>query len=153
MSVRIEKSIEVVDFRLVTSWLAQSYWSPGILQDRVERAARNSSLVLSAWVGDQMVGYARVVSDQTTFAWLADVWVDEGHRGLGIARLIVGTALADPDHQGLRRWVLATKDAHGVYEKVGFRPLPNPERWMVFMPGSIVAEYDGQSGRSLSDAQ
>ena len=73
----------------------------------------------------------RVISDRTTFAWLADVYVDAPHRGKGIGKAMVRYALDHSEHQGLRRWVLATKDAHGVYEECGFEPIPNPERWMI----------------------
>ena len=130
--------LEHVDFPLVHRWLTDSYWSPGITLEKVKKAAAGSSLLVSAYVDGSQVGYLRVVSDGTTFAWVADVWVDEPHRGQGIAQSMVNAALEHPGHQGLRRWVLATRDAHRTYEACGFGPLPYPERWMVHFPeGSI----------------
>ncbi len=127
----IDTSLERIDFDLVHSWLTSSYWSPGVSQERVERAARRSSLVIGAYNESRQLGYCRVISDETSFAWLCDVFVDEAHRGIGIAKEMVRFALAHPDYQGLRRWVLATRDAHDVYRACGFEPLVNPERWMI----------------------
>jgi GNAT superfamily N-acetyltransferase len=123
-----------IDFARVHGWLASTYWSPGIARERVERAAAGSSLVVGAYLGGEQAGYLRVVSDQVTFAWICDVFVDEAHRGRGIARAMVRFALTHPDHQGLRRWLLATADAHAVYAGCGFKPLDNPERWMHIRP-------------------
>lgn len=131
----IDDSLERVDFERVHGWLATAYWSPDVPRARVERAARHSSLVVGAYVGDTQTGYMRVVSDRATFAWICDVWVDESHRGKGIARAMVGFALQHPEHQSLRRWVLATRDAHGVYAECGFEPLVAADRWMVHFPG------------------
>ena len=123
-----------VDFAAVHRWLAGSYWSPGIAREVVERAAKHSSLVIGVYRGGEQVGYARVISDRATFAWVADVYVDEAHRGRGLGREMIRFALADPEHQGLRRWLLATKDAHGVYAEVGFGPLDKPESMMIHRP-------------------
>jgi GNAT superfamily N-acetyltransferase len=125
------------DFERVHGWLTTTYWSPGISRDRVERAAHHSSLVVNAYEGEQQVGYCRIVSDRTTFAWVCDVFVDETARGKGLARRMVSAAMADPEHQGLRRWLLATLDAHGVYAGIGFEPLPEPERWMIRRPSKV----------------
>ena len=130
----ISKDKSKLDLPKVHSWLTGSYWSPGVSLEKVERAALHSSLVIGAYIGVEQVGYLRVVSDKTHFAWVADVWVDEPHRGKGLAKKMVQAALEDPDHQGLRRWVLATRDAHDVYSACGFIPLPEPERWMVRLP-------------------
>jgi GNAT superfamily N-acetyltransferase len=133
-----------IDFERVHSWLTNTYWSPGIAQEKVERAAKGSSLVLGVYQkssgeneSGQQVGYMRVISDKATFAWICDVFVDEAHRGQKIASAMVSFALAHPEHQGLRRWVLATRDAHPVYAGVGFTPLPEPDRWMIHLPDSI----------------
>ncbi len=72
-----------------------------------------------------------MVYDGATLAWVCDVFLEESHRGKGIARALVRHAMEDPEHQGLRRWLLATRDAHGVYESLGFEPLQEPGRWMV----------------------
>jgi GNAT superfamily N-acetyltransferase len=122
-----------IDLPRVQSWLSASYWSPGIPLETVEKAVQNSSLVVSVQTGGEQVAYLRVVSDRATFGWIADVWVDEAHRGKGLARFMVRYALDHPDHQGLRRWILATRDAHDIYASCGFVPLPEPGRYMVKM--------------------
>jgi GNAT superfamily N-acetyltransferase len=130
----VVEGLERVDFGRVHGWLSSTYWSPGVAREKVERAAHNSSLVVGAYADGEQVGYLRVVSDKATFAWICDVYVDEAHRGKGIARAMVSYALNHPDHQGLRRWLLATADAHGIYAECGFKPLDNPERWMFLRP-------------------
>lgn len=130
----IDDSFDRIDFDRVHGWLASSYWSPGIAREKVERAAKYSSIVVGAYLNGEQAGYLRVVSDRATFAWIADVWVDEAHRGKGIARAMVRFALEHPEHQGFRRWVLATKDANGVYAGCGFVQIDNPERWMIYRP-------------------
>jgi GNAT superfamily N-acetyltransferase len=127
-----------LDFKRVHAWLASTYWSPGVARERVEKAARNSSLVIGVYQGEIQVGYLRIVSDKTTFAWVCDVFVDETHRGKGIAKAMVRYAQEHPEHLGLRRWILATKDAHDVYSGVGFELIPNPERWMIWFPSRTV---------------
>lgn len=120
-----------MDFERVHAWLTTAYWSPGVTREQVERAAKYSSLVLGAFNGDLQVGYLRVVSDRTTFAWVCDVFVDESYRGKGVAQALVKHALSNPDHQNMRRWLLATRDAHKTYSAVGFEPLQHPDRWML----------------------
>jgi len=129
MDIRL--GVEYTDFQTVHAWLTTTYWSPGVTRETVERAAAYSSIIVNAYEGDQQIGYCRIVSDRTTFAWVCDVYVVEEHRGNGYARAMVNAAMEDPEHQGLRRWLLATKDAHGVYEQIGFEPLVEPARWMV----------------------
>jgi len=135
VTYEIDDDFARIDFARVHAWLASAYWSPGIERERVERAAHHSSLVIGAYDRNsrKQIGYLRVVSDRTTFAYLCDVFVDEAYRGRGVARAMVRHALSHPEHQGLRRWLLATRDAHPVYRGVGFKPLPNPERWMAVM--------------------
>lgn len=130
----IDENRDRLDFARVHGWLTTTYWSPGIAREKVERAARGSSLVVAAYKDGIQVGYLRIISDRATFAWVCDVFVDEAHRGHGLAKAMVRYALNHPEHQGLRRWVLATLDAHGVYKEVGFTPLPSPERWMIHAP-------------------
>lgn len=122
---------EHTDFELIHQWLSGSYWSPGIARDRVERAAEHSSMVVNAYIDGRQVGYCRVVSDRTTFAYLCDVFVGEQARGKGVAQAMVKFAMDDSEHQNLRRWMLATADAHTLYEKFGFELIPNPDRWMI----------------------
>jgi GNAT superfamily N-acetyltransferase len=127
----LNDDLDRVDFERVHAWLATSYWTPGIARERVERAANNSTRVISAYLDGIQVAYMRVISDKTTFGWVCDVWVDEEHRGKGLAKAMVRWAIEHPDYVGLRRWILATKDAHSVYAECGFEPLPEPQRWMI----------------------
>ncbi len=125
----ISPDISRIDWKRVHAWLSSSYWSPGISFERVQRGAENSALVLGSFVGPEQVGYLRVVSDKSRFAYICDVWVDQNHRGKGIARAMVQFALNHPVFTTVN-WLLATLDAHGVYAKLGFTPLTNQERWM-----------------------
>lgn len=126
---RISTDPQQLDLAAVHAYLAQSYWSPGIARERVERAAANS-LCFGLFHGDQQVGFARVVTDKTTFAYLADVYILEAHRGQGLSKWLMATILAHPDLQGLRRFMLATRDAHSLYAQFGFTALANPGRLM-----------------------
>src|SRR5262245_34919572 len=128
----IDDDIGAVDFKRVTNWLADTYWSPRISQAEVERGARNSSLVIGVYKSDGVqVGYARVASDKTRFAYVMDVFVDPQHRRKGLAGAMTNFALTHPEHRDVYQWLLATRDAQHVYEQVGFKPLDHPERWMV----------------------
>src|SRR5690606_16389619 len=108
-----------LDFSTIHGYLVRSYWSPGVSRDVVERSARHS-LPFGIYAGDQQVGYGRVISDHVTFAYVADVFVLESHRGRGLGKWLVDCMLAHPDLQGLRRWMLATADAHALYAHFGF---------------------------------
>lgn len=107
----------------------QSYWAQGRAIETMQRAIDNS-LNFGLYKNNQLIGFARVVTDYATFAWIADVFVLSEHRGLGLSKWIMEVILSHPELQGLRRWVLATKDAHGLYARFGFIPLHRPERWM-----------------------
>lgn len=115
----------------IHAYLVRSYWSPGIPRATVERAIANSLCFgIYADRGDTQVGFARVVTDKATFAYLADVYVLEAHRGQGLSKQLVALILAHPELQGLRRFILATADAHGLYAQFGFKPLAAPDRMM-----------------------
>jgi GNAT superfamily N-acetyltransferase len=118
-----------IDRDLVHGFLAESYWSKGIPREVFERSIANA-LCFSLYDGAAQVGFARVVTDHATFAYLADVFVLASHRGRGLSKLIMETIIAHPDLQGLRRWVLATRDAHGLYARYGFAPPAEPDRFM-----------------------
>jgi GNAT superfamily N-acetyltransferase len=125
-----------LDVDVIHGYLREAYWSPGVARDVVERSiARSLCFGLYAPDGAQ-AGFARAVTDGATFAWIADVFVLEAHRGRGLGVWLMQTLLAHPELQGLRRIVLATKDAHGLYERFGFVPLRTPERWMEGFDGS-----------------
>jgi GNAT superfamily N-acetyltransferase len=132
---RISDDPRQIDFKKVTEWLAASYWTPGIGQPEVEKGARNSSLVIGVYSQNEQVGYGRVASDKTRFAYFMDVFVEPSHRNQGIAQAILRFAMNHPAHQSVYQWLLATRDAHKVYEKAGFKPLPYPERWMILNRG------------------
>jgi len=118
-----------LDLDRIHGWLASSYWSPGIARELVERAIAGSH-PLGAYRGGEQVGFARAITDHATFAWIADVWVDESVRGQGLGRRMVGWFVDHPRFAGIRRIGLVTADAHGVYEKLGFHALLRPDRYM-----------------------
>jgi GNAT superfamily N-acetyltransferase len=120
-----------LDLELVHRFLSEeAYWSPGVPREVVERSAEHS-LNFGLYHGKDQVGFARVVTDYATFAWLADVFVIERHRRNELGKWMLGTVLAHPELRGMRRWMLATKDAHGLYERFGFRPTVDDPRFMV----------------------
>jgi GNAT superfamily N-acetyltransferase len=122
-----------MDVDVIHRYLSEeSYWAKGIPRDVCERAIANS-LCFGAFDGDRQVGFARVVTDSATFAYLADVFVLPSHRGRGISKQIVHAALTHPALQGLRRWHLVTRDAHSLYAQFGFEPLDAPERHMALV--------------------
>ena len=118
-----------LDLDRVHGWLASSYWSPGIARELVERACAGSHC-LGAYANGAQVGFARAITDHATFAWIADVWVDESSRGAGLGRRMVQWFVDHPSFAGIRRIALVTADAHGVYGALGFTPLIRPERYM-----------------------
>ncbi len=120
----------LLDVDAIYNYLAkESYWAKGIDKEKVIRSIDNSTC-FGVYKDGHQVGFARVVTDKATFAYLADVFITDGFRGLGLSKWLVQTILAHPDLQGLRRWLLATADAHGLYNQFGFIPLTSPERWM-----------------------
>jgi Acetyltransferase (GNAT) family. len=128
-----------IDLDRVHGWLASSYWTPGLARDAMERQNAGSHC-LGAYDEEQgQVGFARVISDRASFAWLADVWVDESQRGHGIGRRMVGWFLDHPDYATVRRFALTTADAHGVYAALGFAPLMRPDRLMERLSPSFAA--------------
>jgi GNAT superfamily N-acetyltransferase len=118
-----------IDIAAVHAFLTQSYWSPGIPREVVQRAIANS-LCFGVYLGMQQVGFARVVTDKATFAYLADVFLLESHRGKGLSKWLMEFITGHEDLQGLRRFLLATKDAHGLYAQFGFEALANPSVMM-----------------------
>lgn len=127
-----------LDVTRIHGWLASSYWSPGIAHETVARAIAGSHC-LGAYRDGVQVGFARMITDHATFAWLADVWIDEPARGAGLGRRMVRWFLDHPGFAGLRRIALVTADAHGVYEGVGFHPLLRPERYMERLDPALAA--------------
>ena len=118
-----------LDLRTVHNFLKTSYWAAGVPFEVVERSVRNS-MVFGVYSGEEQVGFARVVTDRATFAYLADVFVLETHRGRGVGKWLMKTIFSHPDLQGLRRFMLATGDAHELYRRHGFDGLGSPEIFM-----------------------
>lgn len=128
-----------VDLDVVHGFLSTSYWSPGIPREVVERAIDGSlcfSVLTRAQISPRQVGFARVISDFATFAYLSDVFVLPTHRGRGLSKRLVEVIKAHPRLQGLRRFCLLTKDAHGLYAQYGFKPMADPSRYME------IADFD-----------
>jgi GNAT superfamily N-acetyltransferase len=130
-----------MDRTLIASFLASSYWAKGIPPATVERSLAHS-LCFSMLDGDRQIGFARVISDYTTVAYIGDVFVVDEYRGRGLSKWLMECITRHPELQGLRRWILATRDAHGLYEKFGFTSLKRPE---TFMERHNPAVYDGGS--------
>jgi GNAT superfamily N-acetyltransferase len=118
-----------LDLGVVHDFLSTSYWAVGVPLEVVKRSIENS-LVFGVYEGEEQVGFARVVTDYDTFAYLADVFVLESHRGRGLGRWLIEAVVSHPDLRGLRRWMLATGDAHELYRKYGFAGLGRPEIFM-----------------------
>jgi GNAT superfamily N-acetyltransferase len=124
----------------VHRWLHdESYWAKDIPLDVVQTSVLNS-LNFGLYHGDALVGFARVVTDYATFAYVGDVFVLAEHRGRGLSKWLMATIAADPRLAGFRRWILATRDAHGLYAQAGYAPLAQPDRWMEWRP---VMRYAG----------
>ena len=129
-----------LDIDAIADMLTRAYWALGRPRERTERALANS-LVFGVYDGDKQIGIARIVSDYAIFAYLCDVFIHEDYRGHGLGKFLMETVRSHPDLQGLRRWVLATHDAHGLYKQYGWTPLENPNNWM-----EILNRFSGEGG-------
>ena len=119
-----------LDIKAVHEFLStSSYWAQGRSFETVARAVENS-LPFGLYDGGRLIGFARVVTDRATFAWLADVYVLEEFRGEGLGKFLVGTVLDYPDFRALRRWLLGTRDAHGLYRHFGFTDIEEPQFYL-----------------------
>jgi GNAT superfamily N-acetyltransferase len=120
----------------------EAYWSPGVAREVVERSIDNS-LCFGVYLGDEQVGFARAVTDRATFAWLADVYIEAPHRGHGLGKRLVAEILDHPELRGLRRWMLGTADAHGLYRQFGFSALRDVGRFMARESGAAARQCAG----------
>jgi GNAT superfamily N-acetyltransferase len=118
-----------LDVRAIHEYLTRSYWCPAVPVEIVERSIRGS-LCFGLYDDGRQIGFARAITDRATFAYLADVYVLESHRGRGLAKWLIEVVMAHPDLQGLRRFSLVTRDAQGLYARYGFAPLAAPDRHM-----------------------
>lgn len=120
----------LLDLNLIHDYLSnKSYWATGRSEETIRRSIENS-LSFGLYNGEEQVGFARVITDYATFAWVADVFIVDEARGQGLGKWLMEVILAHPELQGFRRWILATKDAHELYRRFGFEELKRPERWM-----------------------
>lgn len=127
---RITTEESKMDTKYIHEFLStKSYWAEGIPIDTVEKSIRGS-LCFGVFSNERQVGFARAITDKATFAWLADVFIDDRYRGQGLGKWLMEVIISHEDLQGLRRIMLGTKDAHGLYAQYGFIPLPYPERMM-----------------------
>src|SRR3954464_3738898 len=126
-----------LDPSAIHSYLTQSYWSKGIPLSVVQRALENSVCVGAYTADESQVGLVRIITDHATYAYLCDVYVLETHRRRGLAKAMLKFGMGLPDLQGLRSWNLRTRDAHGVYEALGFTRVDNPEGYMILRFPSV----------------
>lgn len=127
---RIKTKFEEMDIDVIHAVISESYWAKGIPKPVLQKALKHS-LCFGVFTDDQdgnkQVGFGRMITDRATYAYLADVFIVDEYRGLGLSKFLMRTIVEHPDLQGLRRMVLATRDAHGLYAQFGFKPVPNPE--------------------------
>ena len=119
----------MLDRAMIARFLASSYWAKGIPSATVDKSLEHS-LCFALLDGDRQIGFARVISDRATIAYLGDVFILPEYRGRGLSKWLMECVVSHPDLQGLRRWLLATGDAHSLYEKFGFTALKNPDIFM-----------------------
>jgi GNAT superfamily N-acetyltransferase len=136
-----------LDLDVIHRFLARSYWAAGVPRATVERAIRHS-LCFGAFDRERQVGFARVISDYATYAYVSDVFVLPSHRGRGIGKQLMAAIVAHPDLQGLRRWTLFTRDAHGLYRQYGFGEARHPERLMEILGPPYAGAAAGRPAAS-----
>lgn len=127
-----------LDLDAILDFFARAYWTKGRPPERTKRAIENS-LVFGVYEGVKQIGIARVVSDFSIFAYLCDVFIHEDYRAHGLGKWLIETVMAYPDLQGVRRWTLVTRDAHGLYKQYGFDSLTNPDGWM-----EVIRPFPGE---------
>lgn len=133
-----------LDLTVIHGFLTNSYWAKGIPRALVARSIENS-LCFGVFRATEQVGFARVISDYATFAYLADVFIVEPHRGRGLAKFLMECIMKHPELQGLRRWSLATRDAHRLYAQFGFTSLAHPEHFMELHSPAVYRELKAQA--------
>ncbi len=132
-----------LDRKAVHAYLTGCYWAKGIPREIVERSIENS-LCFGMYRAGQQVGFARVISDFATYAYIGDVFVLEQYCGQGLGKWLMKCIMEHPWLQGLRRWSLVTRDAHGLYTQFGFLPLKSPEKYMEIYDPSVYASHENR---------
>ena len=137
-SISTDKS--KLNFNVIYNFIANSYWAKGIPKSVMQKAIDNSMCFGVYSPNNEQVGFARVVTDNATFAYLADVFITPYLQGCGLSKLLIKTIVEHPELQGLRRFLLATSDAHGLYAQYGFKPIDNPGLLMQINPANVYEE-------------
>ena len=134
---KVSTDSSLLDVNVIFNYLSrESYWAKNIPKAVVEKSIANS-LCFGIYKGSEQVGFARLITDKATFAYLADVFIIEEFRGKGLSKWLMEVIQLHPELQGLRRWMLGTRDAHGLYEQFGFKALHWTDRWMeIYSPTS-----------------
>ena len=143
---------ERLDLDVIHHFLTECYWAKGISREVVVRSIENS-LCFGVYADGKQVGFARVVSDFSTYAYLGDVFVLEAFRGQGIGKWMMECIMKHPQLQGLRRWTLLTRDAHGLYSQFGFTPLQKPDRYMELHNPAVYDHRPSQHEKVLENSQ
>ena len=138
-TIEISCDRDRLDIDAIHEFLTQSYWSPGVPKEVVCKAIANS-LCFGVFQGTRQIGFARVTTDKATIAYLADVFVLEEFRGQGLGKRLIASVMAHPELQGLRRFMLATRDAHQLYARYGFTPIAAPSRLMEVLRPDVYRE-------------
>ena len=142
MDYTLKSGSEEMDFNKVTEMLSTTFWSPGIQFDEVLKGARNSALVVGAFDSkNEQVGFARVISDKTRFAYILDVIVDDGYRKQGLGQAMIRYILANQELKDVYQWLLITKDAHDVYKNVGFKVTERANDWMEIRKPRVRSDH------------
>ncbi|MES2375651.1 MAG: GNAT family N-acetyltransferase [Bacteroidota bacterium] len=136
---KISTDKSLLNFDVIYKYLdTESYWAKGIPVEKLKRAIENS-MCFGVYHDNNQIGFARVITDNATFGYIADVFVLPEYRGSGLSKWLMQTIISHPNLQGLRRWSLATLDAHGLYKQFGFTELSRPENWMeIFTPYQVL---------------
>lgn len=139
---KISEDLSEIDLKAVHGYLSNAYWSKGIPFEKMYEALQNSLCFGILTESRSQIGFARMITDKATFAYLADVFILQDHRGKGLSKWLMEAILSHRDLQGLRRMMLATKDAHGLYKKFGFEALENPEKLMELLNLNVYQTGD-----------
>jgi GNAT superfamily N-acetyltransferase len=141
---------ERLDVNLIHTFLTSSYWAKGIPLETVARSIQNS-LCFGVYANRKQVGFARVISDFATYAYIGDVFILESFRGRGLGKWIMQSIIHHPRLQALRRWSLVTRDGHRLYAQFGFTPLESPERYMEIHNPDVYRASDPLNSAIISE--